>query len=614
MSSLDTTAISRPHAPNSIPGYRLEKLVGSGGMGEVHKATQLSLNRTVAVKLLSQHLAQDESFVARFQKEAAALATLHHPNIVSIVDKGSTATTYYLVMEFVDGPSLREWMRTPDPDPMDTLRVMLQICRAIEYAHGRGVIHRDLKPENILFDAQAGGIPKVTDFGLASFLEDNSSRYALTSTHVAMGTLSYMAPEQRVDAKNADGRADIFALGLIFYEMLVGELPAGQFEPPSRRKPGLDPRLDHIIANCLKQQPSDRYESVTALIRDLEPLVPHYTTVRPAKLNRWQRVKRTAARVGRVLLQTAATLLVLAALAVLGVTYLRNTTRRVPMTPGTALNADLGTPQALKLEGRLGSADGEPRKVSLGDGLDKPSVLVSGRPLELQDRTLVFPAVEGQSRVGLMQVDVPGMRGDTARLSARVSARSPEAGTLTKLKTVVYGPLPDPEAALLLMGSPGRYVALVYNGAGAPLRLEWNLGEKQGTMLGPDSPDSAESSVELELTVDEEGVLVAWVGTKGDKRPIVEPLHLGTGWQEKRFGKAPLAAFGCIEGECRADNFVYTVKPLPPGSKPVAVAQATEPARPAVQKTSAPAPKPAPAPAKKPAPKASPPPKGKRSK
>jgi hypothetical protein len=611
MSSLDNTAISRPHAPHLIPGYRLENLVGSGGMGEVHKATQLSLNRTVAVKLLSQQLAQDESFVARFQKEAAALATLHHPHIVSIVDKGSTPTTYYLVMEFVDGPSLRERMRAPNPDPMETLRVMLQICRAIEYAHGRGVIHRDLKPENILFDEQGGDIPKVTDFGLASFLEDTSSRYALTSTHVAMGTLSYMAPEQRVDAKNADGRADIFALGLIFYEMLVGELPAGQFEPPSRRKPGLDPRLDRIIANCLKQQPSDRYESVTALLRDLEPLAPHYTTIRPGKLSGWQRVKRTAGRVARVLLQTAATLMVLAAMGVLGVTYLRNTTRRVPMTPGTALNADLGTPSATKLEGRLASADGEPRKVSLGEGLDKPSVLVSGRPLELQDRTLVFPPVEGQSRVGLMVVDVPGMRGDTARLTARVSTLNPEAGTLTNLKTVAYGPRPDPETALLLMGSPGRYVALVYNGAGAPLRLEWNLGEKQGTMLGAESP---EGPVELELTVDEEGVLFASVGTRGDKRPIAEPLHLGTGWQEKRFGKAPLAAFGCIEGECRAEGFNYSVKPLPPGARPVAVAQAPEPARPPVQKVAAPAPKPAPAPAKKPAPKPAPPPKGKRSK
>ncbi|WNG44495.1 serine/threonine protein kinase [Archangium minus] len=603
MSSLDATAtaISRPHAPDLIPGYRLEKLVGTGGMGEVHKATQLSLGRTVAVKLLSQQLAQEESFVARFQKEAAALATLHHPNIVSIVDKGSTASTYYLVMEFVDGPSLREWMRTPQEDPNETLRVMLQICRAIEYAHNRGVIHRDLKPENILFDAQAGDLPKVTDFGLASFLEDTSTRFALTSTHVAMGTLSYMAPEQKVDSKNADERADIFALGLIFYEMLVGELPAGHYDPPSRRKSGLDPRLDGIIANCIKQLPADRYSSVTELIRALEPLAPNYTTVRPAKLSRMQRAKLAVKRAVRVLLQVTATLLVLAAVGVLGVTWLRNTERRVPMTPGAALTAELGPASAQKLAGRLSSANGEPRKVSLGEGADQPAVLVSGRPLTLDDRTLVFPAVEGQSRVGVMVLDVLGLKGDTARLSARVNARTPESDTLLDLRPLIYGRPPDPETALMLVNNGrNRYIALVYNGAGAPLRLEWNLGEKQGAMLGADSPDGP---VELELNIDEEGVLVASVGSKGGKRPIAEPIHLGLDWQEKHFGNAPFPAFGCIEGICQAEGFTYQVRHAPPPT----VTQAPEPPRQQTVRTSAPAP------ARRPATKAAPP-KGKRSK
>ncbi|HYO53197.1 serine/threonine-protein kinase [Archangium sp.] len=604
MPSIDATAISRNHAPNLIPGYRLEKLVGTGGMGEVHKATQLSLGRIVAVKLLSQQLAQDESFVARFQKEAAALATLHHPHIVAIVDKGSTASTYYLVMEFVDGPSLREWMRTPHEDPLEVLRVMLQICRAIEYAHGRGVIHRDLKPENILFDVQAGVIPKVTDFGLASFLEDTSTRFALTSTHVAMGTLSYMAPEQRVDAKNADGRADIFALGLILYEMLVGELPAGHFEPPSRRKPGLDPRLDGIIERCLKQLPADRYANVSELIADLEPLAPHYTTLRPAKLSRMQRVSRTVRRVVRVVLQGVATLMVLAAGGVLTVAYLRTTEKRVVVTPGAALTADLGPPSVQRLAGRLTSAEGEPRKVTLGEGPDKPSLLVAGRPLTLDDRKLVFPAVEGQSRTGLMRVDLPGLKGDTARLVARVNATSPEPTFATRAQAVLYGPPPDAEVALMLMSGPDRrrYVALVYNAAGAPLRLEWSLGEKQGTMLGPESPMGP---VELELAVDEEGVLVAWLGNKDNKRPILEPLHLGPTWQEMRFGDAPFPAIGCIEGVCQIENFSYQVKPLP--HKPTAVAvQAQAPTRAAAPvKTAAP---------KRPASKPAPSSKGKRSK
>src|SRR6186997_2745630 len=129
MTSLDTTtAISQRPIPEDITGYRLESLVGSGGMGEVHKATQLSLGRTVAVKLLNPELAKDPSFIARFQKEAAALATLSHPHVVAIVDKGKTDSTYYLVMEFVDGASLRELMRTPQQDTVVLLRRMLEIC------------------------------------------------------------------------------------------------------------------------------------------------------------------------------------------------------------------------------------------------------------------------------------------------------------------------------------------------------------------------------------------------------------------------------------------------------------------------------------------------------
>jgi serine/threonine protein kinase len=230
----DKTAITRSRAPDAVPGYKLEALVGKGGMGEVHKATQLSLGRTVAVKLLSGELAKDPAFVARFEKEAAALAALSHPHIVSIVDKGRANQTYFLVMEYVDGPSLREVMRSPLLDSGSALKMGLEICRAIDYAHSRGVFHRDLKPENILFDEQAGGIPKVSDFGLAGFLEGSQeSKFNVTETHVAMGTAAYMAPEQRVDAKTADQRADIYSLGVILYELLVGELPLGNFASTS---------------------------------------------------------------------------------------------------------------------------------------------------------------------------------------------------------------------------------------------------------------------------------------------------------------------------------------------------------------------------------------------
>ena len=607
MSSIDPTAISRPRSADLISGYQLKKLVGSGGMGEVHKATQLSLGRTVAVKLLNPELAKDPSFIARFQKEAAALATLSHPNIVSIVDKGKTETTYYLVMEFVDGPSLRELIRAPELDVPGALRRMLEICRAIEYAHGRGVIHRDLKPENILLDQQAGGIAKVSDFGLASFMADASlsARYALTSTHVSMGTLSYMAPEQRVDAKNADARADIFSLGVILYEWLTGEVPLGTFDLPSRRRQGLDPRLDPIVTRCLKPDPADRYPSVTALIADLEVLVPgSLASMVPVKRTRLQRFRDGVRKVVRTTLQVAAVLTVLAALGVLGRELLRNSHRVEPIRPGSAITADLGPPLPQTGLGRLETSS-EKRTVFVGEGPDGPSLLVAGRKVVFEDKAIVFPPVDGPSRMGRARVDVVGLEGDIALLTARVRADTPPSTWKSLARDLAFGPRPVPVAALMLLGSPGRYVALIYNGAKAPLELEWALGERRGTMLGL-APH--ENEVVLELKVDAKGILQAYVGKGKDQRALAEPLNLGPGWME-HFGDAPAPAFGCIEGTCRADGFVYTVRkaPPPPPTAPVqaepvarAVAANTVPAKAVTPKRPTPPPQPKKQPAKAP--------------
>jgi hypothetical protein len=455
MASLDTTAISRPRVSDTLSGYRLEKLVGVGGMGEVHRAIQLSLNRTVAVKLLNPELAKDPAFVLRFQKEAAALAALSHPNIVSIVDKGQADDTYYLVMEFVDGPSLREVMRSPLLSPQDGLKMMLEICRAVDYAHNRSVIHRDLKPENILFDKQAGSIAKVTDFGLASFLDDASARFALTSTHVSMGTLSYMAPEQRVDAKNADARADIFSLGVILYELLTGEVPLGTFDPPSKRKPGLDPRLDDIVGRCLKPDPEERYPTVTALAADLEPMVPGVSSQAPKPITRVQRFTLGVRRVARFTARVVATLLVLAAVGVLAVAWLRSAEKRASPMPGAVLTGELGPDAVRTLSGRL--VKSPDRRVQLEPGGPDPlSTLVAGRPVGTEGKAVVFPAVEGQSRVGRAVVDVVDLEGDIALLKAEVLAEVPPLTPTARARTLLYGPQRDPQVALMLVGSTGR--------------------------------------------------------------------------------------------------------------------------------------------------------------
>ncbi|GEN05277.1 Serine/threonine protein kinase [Myxococcus fulvus] len=583
MSSIDPTAISRPRSPDLISGYRLEKLVGTGGMGEVHKATQLSLGRTVAVKLLNQELAKDPSFIARFQKEAAALAALSHPHVVSIVDKGKTDATYYLVMEFVDGPSLRELIRQSQFDMMGALRRMLEICRAIEYAHGRGVIHRDLKPENILLDQQAGGIAKVSDFGLASFLDDASpsSRYALTSTHVSMGTLSYMAPEQRVDAKNADARADIFSLGVILYEWLTGEVPLGTFDPPSQRKPGLDARLDGIVTKCLKPDPEDRYPSVAALIADLELLVPgSLPSMLPVKQTRVQRFKAGVRKVVRTTMQATAVVMVLAASFVLATAFYLSGERRAASAPGATLMAYLGEPRIQPVPGREES-NPERRRLTLGEGLAEQSLVVAGRPVTLEDKTLVFPWQDDEQSVGRVRVDVTRRDGDSLSLTAQLLTEAPPLTFERRLRDMfsLYQPSPPPTASMLLLGSTGRYVALVHNGVGEPLRLEWALGERRGAMLGIESPKAG--PVNVELAVDAEGRLEAFLGTGKDRRALFEPLVLGAGWVEQ-FGDAPFPGFGCIEGACRVSGITYVLKQSPPGGTTAPVPPTPTPSPPKV--------------------------------
>jgi len=251
-----------------IGGYRLEKEVGRGGMGIVFEAVQKSLGRKVAVKVLPRKLVGDPEFVARFEREGLALAQLNHPNIVQVIDKGISGEVCYLVMEFVEGVSLRRVIEGRDLTPTQALAIVPQICAALEYAHGRGVVHRDIKPENIMMDTD--GSIKITDFGLARLVhgETPEALDRLTRTNVLMGTPDYMAPEQREKAGDVDHRADIYSLGVIFYEMLTGELPLGRFPPPSR-KVEVDVKLDEVVFKALEKEPELRYQRASQMHRDV---------------------------------------------------------------------------------------------------------------------------------------------------------------------------------------------------------------------------------------------------------------------------------------------------------------------------------------------------------
>lgn len=248
---------------------RLEQfeLLGAGGMGAVYKARQPEIDRFVAVKILSKKLAADPEFVARFKREAKAMAKLDHPNIVTIYDFGERGGFYFFIMEFIDGGDLQQLLAGGKLDPAAALELVPQICEAIQFAHEEGVTHRDLKPANLLLDTK--GRVKVADFGLAKILAGTSD-ISLTMPGTAMGTPFYMAPEQFTDAEHVDERADIYSLGVVLYQMLTGVLPQGDFDPPSKTLPDLGSSVDNAVMRALAQDPNLRYSEVKEMREALE--------------------------------------------------------------------------------------------------------------------------------------------------------------------------------------------------------------------------------------------------------------------------------------------------------------------------------------------------------
>ncbi len=248
-----------------IPELEQFELIGQGGMGEVYRARHRRLDRPVAVKVLSTDLRDTASFAERFGREARTLAQLDHPNVVSVYDFGHREGLYYLIMELVDGVNLRQTIEAGRLEPREALAMVPQICEALQYAHDQGIVHRDIKPENILVDRK--GSIKIADFGLAKLVRGESGR-RLTQTRQIMGTPNYMAPEQIENPGVVDHRADIYSLGVVFYELLTGELPVGRFPPPSR-KVEIDVRIDDIVLRTLEKEPGLRYQQASELKTDV---------------------------------------------------------------------------------------------------------------------------------------------------------------------------------------------------------------------------------------------------------------------------------------------------------------------------------------------------------
>jgi len=246
--------------------------VGRGGMGAVYHARQTALDRDVALKLIAKEVSSDAAFVERFEREAKTLAKLSHPNIVTIFDFGHTSDgTAYLILEFVDGINLREAMSSGNVGSDEALEVVSTICGALEYAHSKGVVHRDIKPENILLGED--GTLKVADFGIAKIVDGSVRAPTLTATRQVLGSLHYLAPEHLEAPDQVDHRVDLYALGVVFYELLTGQLPLGRYEAPSKLHGRVDQGLDAIVLKTLSRKPQQRYQNAAELDSDIGALV-----------------------------------------------------------------------------------------------------------------------------------------------------------------------------------------------------------------------------------------------------------------------------------------------------------------------------------------------------
>jgi len=264
----------------SLPSYEVQQFLARGGMGAVYKARQKSLNRLVAIKILRPGVIDEElNFTERFRNEAETMAKLSHPAIVSVYDFGVTdGGQPYFVMEFIDGSDVARHLEMKGKLPVDeAVRIMRAVCEALDYAHRHGVIHRDIKPANVLIDSDDR--IKVADFGLAKALH-HSQDSGLTRSGITMGTQAFAAPEMSVPGAAVDLRSDLYSAGVMFYQMLTGDMPRVMFKLPSLRRPELGTRFDALICRALESDPADRFESAAQMKLAIESAARDDSSVR----------------------------------------------------------------------------------------------------------------------------------------------------------------------------------------------------------------------------------------------------------------------------------------------------------------------------------------------
>ncbi|MDE0827271.1 MAG: serine/threonine-protein kinase, partial [Akkermansiaceae bacterium] len=247
-----------------LPAYHITAFIAKGGMGAVYRASQRSLDREVAIKILPMEFGEEAEFRKQFEAEAKAMAKLNHPNLVGVYDFGEVEGMLYIVMEYIPGNSLYYSINKKAIEQKEAARLVLGICEGLAHAHEAGILHRDIKPANILLDLKAR--PKIGDFGLASQVEGRDGE------ELAFGTPDYAAPELMQAGSNFSKRSDVFATGVILYEALTGKIPDPKYVPASQMAK-VDPRFDRIIRRATHPTPSLRFADAAEMGKELQKLV-----------------------------------------------------------------------------------------------------------------------------------------------------------------------------------------------------------------------------------------------------------------------------------------------------------------------------------------------------
>ena len=267
--------------------YEVEELVGAGGMSSVYRANDRLLERKVALKVMHQHFGEDPEYVERFRREARSVASLSHPNVVTVIDRGEHNGRQFIVFEYVDGENLKQLIQRRGPAPVTTaLELGKQIALALSFAHQQGLVHRDVKPQNVLLNGD--GTAKVTDFGIARSLD---VKHGMTQTGTVLGTSDYIAPEQ-AQGQNVDEQTDIYSLGVVLYELLTSEVPfpgesfvavamrhINEPPPPIRdKRPDVPPRVEAAVQRAMAKEPRDRFPSMADFASELDACLGELTT------------------------------------------------------------------------------------------------------------------------------------------------------------------------------------------------------------------------------------------------------------------------------------------------------------------------------------------------